>query len=447
MTDGPESKSERRPLRFWGWGYADEDLSAEENAFVEAAVARLVPGGSVELDPPQIDDFDLPASRLNVPENLRDLVSASQYDRLVHAFGKSFADIARMYLREVPNAPDGVAFPRSEDDLVAIYEYAREANVAIIPFGGGTSVCGGVEADVTDAYSGTITVDMQQFDKVLWIDKTSRRARIQGGAFGPDIEAHLKPHGLTLRHYPQSFVFSTLGGWIATRAGGHFATLYTHIDDLVEATRMVSPSGVIETRELPGSGAGPSADRMILGSEGTLGIITEATMRLQDRPTFRATTSFAFGTMQAATHATRLISQAGLFPSNCRVLDPAEVMLNQVLPEEKALLIVAFKSADHDVTAWMERACEIAIQNGGSILKESDMGNGAAAWRQAFIRMPYWRNRLTAFGIIADTFETAVTWDKWDGFYAEVKSRMVKAIKDITGQDCLFSCRITHVLS
>ena len=157
----------------------------------------------------------------------------------------------------------------------------------MIPFGGGTSVCGGVEADIRGDYDGVLSVDLQYMNRVLEIDRSSRAALIEGGALGPELEAALKPAGLTLRHFPQSFQFSTLGGWIATRAGGHYATQYTHIDDFVENLRMLPPRGVLETRRLPGSGAGPSPDRMLIGSEGTLGFITRAWMRVQDRPRYR----------------------------------------------------------------------------------------------------------------------------------------------------------------
>ena len=162
--------------------------------------------------------------------------------------------------------------------------------------------------------------------KVKEVDKTSRAALIEGGTYGPALEAQLRPHGLTLRHFPQSFEYSTLGGWIATRGGGHFATLYTHIDDFVESLRTVTPKGVIESRRLPGSGAGPSPDRMMIGSEGILGIITQAWMRLQDRPTFRAGGAVRFKDFFTAARAVRAIAQAGLYPSNCRILDPAEAL-------------------------------------------------------------------------------------------------------------------------
>ena len=193
----------------------------------------------------------------------------------------------------------------------------RDARAAVIPFGGGSSVVGGVEPAVGDGFAGTISLDLKGLDQVLEVDRTSRAARIQGGILGPALEAALKPHDLTLRHFPQSFECSTLGGWIATRSGGHFATLYTHIDDFVESLRVVTPAGVLESRRLPGSGAGPSPDRLMIGSEGALGLITEAWMRLQDRPSFRAGAAVAFDDFLAGARAVRAVGQAGLFPRIC----------------------------------------------------------------------------------------------------------------------------------
>src|SRR5207302_7165153 len=155
-------------------------------------------------------------------------------------------------------------------------------------------------------------------------DPVSQAARIQAGALGPALERELGEHGLTLRHFPQSFEFSTLGGWIATRSGGHFATLYTHIDDLVESVRSLTPEGEWESRRLPGSGAGVSPDRMLVGSEGTLGVITEAWVRVRPRPTHRASAGVRFSEFAIAAQAVRALSQTGLYPSNCRLIDARE---------------------------------------------------------------------------------------------------------------------------
>jgi len=449
-----ESLSKRVPLRFWGWGYESEELSPDEDRIIESAVRQFVPEGAVEVAPPCISDFQLPPSRLTPPASLEGMISSTPYDRLVHCYGKSYADLVRMYLRQADAAPDGVAFPRTEADIEGIFDYAQQQRLAVIPFGGGTSVCGGVEPDVGESYQGTLSLDMQYFDKVVEIDTTSRRARAQAGILGPDLEAALKPHGLSLRHYPQSFRFSTLGGWVATRAGGHFATLYTHIDDLVEAIRLITPNGLIETRELPGSGAGPSADRLIIGSEGVLGVITEATLRLQRRPKFRATASVKFANMLGGAEAVREISQAGLFPSNCRLLDEAEVVLNRIAARPCSVLVLGFESADHQVDAWMQRALEIVREHGGQVADDAVICNPAdqpvrsgeaESWRNAFIRMPYYRNRLTGLGIIADTFETAITWDRFPDFYRAIRQGMAKAIEEITGRTFALSCRLTHV--
>ncbi len=452
-----ESMSERPPLRFWGWGYESEHLSEEENTLIDAMVKMLIPEGGVEIAPPKIEEFDLTAPRLSVPEQFQAYVSTTPYDRLLHSYGKSYADMLRMFLRDVQHAPDWVAFPKSENDISAIIKYAEVHNMAVIPFGGGTSVCGGVEADVGEQYAATISLDLQHFNRILEVDSKSRTALIEGGMLGPDLEAGLKEYGYTLRHFPQSFRFSTLGGWIATRAGGHFATLYTHIDDFVESTRVLTPSGVMESRRLPGSGAGPSPDRFVIGSEGTLGVITQAWVRLQQRPIWKVSATVTFSTMPEGVEAVRLISQAGLFPSNCRLLDEMEVQWNGLAAKPCAMLVLGFESADHPVNAWMERALEIASNEGCEYQSEDvvyasekstpekNTETGADTWRNAFIRMPYYRNKLIGRGIIADTFETAITWDKFDALYTGVKAGIQKAIVELTGTEGMVSCRFTHI--
>jgi alkyldihydroxyacetonephosphate synthase len=454
-----DSKAHRRELCFWGWGYEDEALSSAEKEHLGHMAGQLGVTGEPLADP-KLEEFDLPAPRIAAPDKIKDLLSATPYDRITHGYGKSFADLVRMQMRHMPRPPDWVAFPRSEDDLDALMEFAATSNAALIPFGGGTSVCGGVETDIAGDYGAVISVDLQYMNKVLEVDHSSRAALIQGGTLGPELEAALKPEGLTLRHFPQSFQFSTLGGWVATRAGGHFATNYTHIDDFVESVRMVTPAGVMESRRLPGSGAGPSPDRMMIGSEGTLGFITRAWMRLQDRPSFRASASVNFPDMSSAVTAVRDISQSALFPSNCRLLDPKEAMMNGVGDGSTALLVLAFESADHPLDTWINRALELVADHGGSWdveavkrslsaaedEEEGEHRQGAAGqWRNQFLRAPYFRNYLTPLGMIADTFETAITWDKFDAFYACVQERVGAALKEVSGASALLSCRFTHV--
>jgi len=448
--------SRRPPRRFWGWGRADASLDAREQATVSAMVTQ-VGATFVEQPVPQVDDFALPEPRVAPPMALAAQFSATPLDRLNHCAGKSYADCARMWLREPPSPPDWVAFPDDEQAIIDILDWAQASNVAVIPYGGGSSVCGGVEAVVGDRFNGAVSLDLERLNRVLEVDAVSRAARIQAGALGPELELQLKAHHLTLRHFPQSFEFSSLGGWIATRAGGHYATQHTHIDDFVESTRMVTPAGVMQTRRLPGSGAGPAPDRLVIGSEGTLGVITEAWVRLQSPPRFRASASVRFADYFTAVACVRSLSQSGLNPSNCRLLDPLETVFSGVGDGRSAILVLAFESADHPLEAWMARALELVRDHGGqydaeaaarSMAKEnsSEHRSGAAgAWREAFLRMPYWRDPAVGLGVILDTFETAITWDRFETFYRSVRRDVGGAIKRATGQDPWLSCRFTHL--
>ena len=319
--------STERRRKFWGWGYEDEGPTPEQQGKIAEVLAARFGIDVPALTPaPRVEELQLRAPRVTPPAALAEICSTSPIDRAGHTYGKSFRDVVRALAREYPNPPDVVAFPRSEGEVTALLDWCSDAGVAAIPYGGGSSVVGGIEApSAADSdLRGAVSIDLGRLDRVLEVDRTSRAARIQAGVLGPALEDQLRGHGLTLRHFPQSFEVSTLGGWIATRSGGHFATLYTHIDDFVESLRVITPSGVIESRRLPGSGAGPSPDRMFVGSEGILGVITEAWMRLQDRPRLRASASVTFTDFLRAAETVRSISQSGLNPSNCRLLDAGE---------------------------------------------------------------------------------------------------------------------------
>jgi alkyldihydroxyacetonephosphate synthase len=455
-----ETKSAGPLRRFWGWGLESDELLPAEVSIVQGMMARLGIAGRALPAPPAASDFTLPAPRIAAPSSLVASFSDTPHDRLSHTYGKSFADTVRMWNRDVPNPPDWVAFPPDEQAVSDILDWACRENVAVVPYGGGSSVCGGVEPAVGSSYRATVSLDLERLNRVVEVDRTSRSARIQAGILGPDLERELRPHGLTLRHYPQSFQFSTLGGWIVTRAGGHYATLHTHIDEFVQAVRMIAPAGVIETRRLPGGGAGPDPNRLVAGSEGVLGVVTEAWMRLQDRPRFRASASVRFSSFEAAVTCVRALSQSGLNPTNCRLLDPAEVAWTGVGDGSSPTLVLGFESADHELRAWMDRALELVRDFGGeydaaaversmqvaSSESEGEHRKGpAGAWRDAFIRMPYWRDPMVGAGAILDTFETAVTWDRFDDFYAGVREDVESAILRATGRPGSVSCRFTHV--
>ncbi len=436
---------------WWGWGTDEEALTEAETREVESRISRLLPEHDLtDHRPADPDTLGLAAPRVSAPASLAPLCSADPVDRAGHARGKAFRDVVRNLQGHLDHAPDLIARPRSEQDVIDVLDWCAREAISVIPYGGGSSVVGGVEPRFDGP---AVTIDLTGMGAVLEIDRVSRAARIQAGTLGPALEDQLRPHGFTLRHFPQSFAFSTLGGWLATRSGGHFATLYTHIDDLTESLRIVTPAGVSESRRLPGSGAGPSPDRLFLGSEGTLGVITEAWMRLQDRPSWQTTASIRFDEWTAAVAATRAIAQAGLYPTNCRLLDPAEAFLNAGTTVEGGLLVLAFESADHPVDPWLNRALEIiadhhgtvAAQRGRDTADNASTGNDASAnWRSAFVRMPYLRDALARRSVIVETFETACTWDVFDTLHSAVTEAARTAIETTCGTGVV-TCRFTHV--
>jgi alkyldihydroxyacetonephosphate synthase len=450
MATGPP----RRERSVWGWGWADAGPGPEQQrGLAQALQARYGLADLAPRTPPDPTRLELPAPRCRPPAALAPLCSAVPRDRALHAYGRSFRDLVRGLQGDFSNPPDVVARPRNETDVAALLDWCASTGCAAIPYGGGSSVVGGVEPPPRDRHRGVVSLDLAALDQVVEVDRTSRAARIQAGVFGPALEEQLRPHGLTLRHFPQSFEFSTLGGWIATRSGGHYATLYTHVDDFVEALRVVTPRGLVETRRLPGSGAGPAPERLFIGSEGTLGVITEAWMRLQDRPRFRASASVTFADFAAGTEAARAIAQAGLYPANCRLLDAGEAALSGAGTGDEAVLLLAFESADHGLDAWSGRALECARDHGGRVpagagaTRATDEGarNGAAgAWRRAFLDAPYLRNAIVALGMISETFETAVTWERFASFHAAVTAAAHDAVRRVCGQGVV-TCRFTHV--
>lgn len=299
-----------------------------------------------------------------------------------------------------------------------------------------------------------VTLDLRALDRVLDIDERSLAARIAAGATGPGLEEQLRPHGLTLRHFPQSFEYSTLGGWVATRAGGHFATGATHIDDLVESVRAITPRGVWESRRLPASGAGPSPDRVLIGSEGILGVITEAWMRVRRRPGYRASAGVGFPSFESGVEAVRVLAQSGLEPANCRLLDPGEAALTGAASRPgEALLVLGFESADHVLDAWLARALELCADHGGTPTGEpklrtpeggpGERGEAEGAWRGAFLGAPYLRDTMVAAGILSETFETAITWDRFGAFVNGVREAAERAVGEVCGEGKV-TCRLTH---
>jgi alkyldihydroxyacetonephosphate synthase len=426
-----------RRRKFWGWGFEDQQPPHAEVERVGRGAREHLGFGPAEVEhPPALEALDLPAPRIEAPGALAEICATDPYERALHTYGRAYRDVVRAFRGRFDNPPDAVARPRDEHELEGVLEWCAEAGVAAIPFGGGTSVVGGVEPRVPQGAA--VSVDMQAMSRVLEVDRESRAARIQAGATGPELERGLKEHGLTLRHYPQSFEFSTLGGWIATRAGGHFATLHTHIDDFVESVRAITPSGAWESRRLPASGAGPSPDRMLIGSEGILGVITEAWVRVQDAPAHKESAAVLFDSFSDGAGAVRALAQTRLFPTNCRLLDPGEAALTASAPAGKALLVLGFEGCG-EVGGAMAQALDRCREAGGT--PRERRGESEGSWREAFLSAPYLRDTLIAAGVLAETFETAITWERFDGFVDAVRGAAEAAL----GGEGRVTCRLTHV--
>lgn len=450
-----------RRRKHWGWGYEDQQPSGAALAEQGAAVFAYLGFGSPDVElPVPLEEVKLAEPRVQPPKELAGICAQDAHARACHALGKSYSDVVAGFRGRFEHPPDFVAFPGEEGEVQALLAWCEAERVAAIPYGGGTSVVGGVEPRAPAGCNGAISIDLSLLSGLIELDEASRAARIRAGTLGPAIEAALAPHGLTLRHFPQSFELSTLGGWIATRAGGHFATLWTHIDEMVESVRAIAPAGVWESRRLPGSGAGPSPDRMLIGSEGILGVITEAWVRVLPRPRFRAQAGVRFADFRTGAECVREIAQADLHPANCRLIDPVEAALTGAGDGSRALLVLGFESGDHPLDFAIDRALEICAQHGGEWdeVRRSDRAaapreaGAVSTWRDAFLAAPYLRDTLVAAGVLSETFETAITWERFESLHERVSVVAREAVAQSTGAVCgaghgqaRVTCRFTHV--
>jgi alkyldihydroxyacetonephosphate synthase len=447
-----------RERSIWAWGWHDKFPDAAARAGLVQLTRAMLPGAEPASRPlPPAHDRGVPelaAPGIGIPAPLADFATQAPRDRAMCARGRAFPDLVAGFSNDYVGAPDLVVRPRDAAEVLRVLEVCSDRGWACVPFGGGTSVVGGVDARLARGDRAAVVVlDLAALSGVHEVDAASRLARIGAGTLGPVLEEQLSGHGLTLRHFPQSFEFSTLGGWLATRAGGHYATGTTRIDDLAHAITMITPRGTLATHRHPGSGAGPEPARLVLGSEGALGVITEAWMRVVPRPRWRASASVAFADFSAGVAAARALVQSGLAPSNARLLDGNEARLHRVRFDSKGVLLIGFESADHPLGAWIARAIELALDHGGELVSgptESTEGEGASrtgaagTWRQAFLDAPYMQSALLSIGVVSDTFETACTWTQFPELHARVTAAVSRALAEECGGG-IVACRFTHV--
>ncbi len=450
----PESQDPDARESFWGWGWEQRFPDREERRNIGQQARRLLGLEDLELmEPPEISDLDLPEPGVEPPDQLAEVCTAATRVRARHTYGRGYRDIVRGFHGQFDGPPDVVARPTSVEQVRRLLDWASSENVAVVPFGGGTSVVAGVETGEIEGRRGVLSLDTRRMNQILEYDSESGAARIQAGATGPRVASQLEGTGQMLRHYPQSYEFSTVGGWIATRSGGHYATVYTHFEEFVESVRMVAPGGELQTQRHPASGAGPDPTNLVAGSEGILGVITDAWVRTQDAPKYRSKATFFFSEFDRGVEATRAMARSGLLPANCRLLDAREAMLNGVAFDGSTVLLVGFESANARTKGPMESAVELCRDFGGELRAEpthtgpdveGDASTVQSRWRTMFFEAPYLQNTMVSLGVIADSFETACTWSQ----FGELHRRIVRTAHEVLDEVCgngFISCRFTHV--
>lgn len=464
----------RKKLKWNGWGWHGRSFPfhGKDDAFWEFVQENL---GSRDLpDTPSLswEDVDLSQSRLAAPTKKQlvkildaDRVRTDAYERLFHALGRSYRDLLRLRTGKVPGTPDVVLYPRGTAEVEEIVKLAVKRNVAVIPFGGGSSVVGGVEAICESAQGGVWTVDLTLMDEVISIDVVSMTATVQAGVYGPILERALQDRGFTLGHYPQSFEFSTLGGWIAAKGAGQQSNRYGAADKWLVSARVVSPSGDWGTvSSIPHASTGPNLNHLIAGSEGTLGIITEATVKIHSLPAAQDYRGYLFKDFAAGTDALRDMVQHEVPIAMARLSDADETkflmgfkslgdedstlksLANNVLSatgygDGKCILLLGIEGGNSTVKTAVAHSNVICIKHGGL-----PVGPKAGAnWYKNRFEMPYLRDPLMDRGLGVDTLETSTSWSKAGALHrAVIKSINQTIAAQTPGVGALVMCHISH---
>ena len=454
---------DRDQLRWNGWGWKHESFELSDvrrQALVRALAARFgvsltrpaaaVPVEAVVLPPSRLGDAARSALEVALG---KEQVLLDRAERAYHAAGKSLADLLRIRSGNLERAPDAVVYPASAAEVARVLAAAREHDLAVVPFGGGTSVVGGVEPILPPGKRAVIALDTTRLDKLLELDDRSLTATFQAGIDGPSLEAELGDRGYTLGHFPQSFEHSTLGGWIAARSSGQQSDGYGGIDTLLVSVKVVTPSGELTTLTVPRHAAGPDLNQVVLGSEGTLGVIVEATLRIRERMAVQDVRGMLFRDFASGIRTIRAWVAAGLPMMMMRLSDAQETEVSLLLrhdPDKRfdagATLLDATKSVGYGddraimlfgiegddrtrLSAHMLRAQAIGVLNGGLPL-----GKGpGTSWKKERFRTPYLRDFLLDQGIAIDTMETAFEWSKLEQGHARVLAQMRAATQRHAG--------------
>ncbi|MDQ3032996.1 MAG: FAD-binding oxidoreductase [Myxococcota bacterium] len=445
----------REKLRWNGWGSRDVSFDTKGRdrevwEFVRTAVGLE----SLPSTPPvSLDRVDLPAGKLShgMIEGLGaitspDRVRTDAYERSFHALGRSYHDMVRLRRGHLHTAPDAVVYPESPREVLDVLSFCDRERIAVVPFGGGSSVVGGVEARSAEGQVGVVTLDTTRMDQLLEVDALSHTATAQSGIYGPVLEEELAARGFTLGHYPQSFEFSTLGGWIAARGAGQMSNRYGTADKFLVAARVATPRGEWRTLAFPSSAAGPNLNHIVAGSEGALGVITEATVKIHPVAEARRIGAFVFRDFESGAAAVRQLVQGEVGAAMIRLSDAdetrffgefrgalepsggatklAEKALSFAGFADKCVMMIAFEGGPRQVQSGFRRALAIATRAGGLFVGESP---GRAWWKRRF-EMPYLRDPMMDHGVGVDTLETSTEWTNVPRLYRAVREALTTAM-------------------
>lgn len=462
-----------RHMKWWGWGEEHVAFHHDDKPQL-AGFVRTVIGLDVERPPAATIAFDrLEVAASELPEALRTAlvdavgtghVATDTMERVVHAYGKSLRDLVRLRRGDVGRPPDVVVYPGDEAEVAAVVRACLEADAVIIPFGGGTNISGSLEAP-RDERRPVVSVDLGRLARVVEIDAESRLARIQAGALGPDLEAQLAERGWTLGHYPDSFNHSTLGGWIATRSSGMQSDRYGDIADIVRGLRVVTPAGTLVTRAVPATSTGPSVREMVLGSEGRLGVITEATVQVHRLPPERTILAYFFPSWEQGLQAMREIAESEAQVSITRLADANESafsfstrkrgsMASRLVSagmkaylrrrkhfalDQMCLSFVGYEGSAEHVKRQRKLVGAIASRHGGLCV-----GSGPGVlYDQKKFDTPYIRDFLLDRGALADVSETAASWSRLLALHGGVVDAANEAF-DRLGVQGFVMCHLSH---
>jgi alkyldihydroxyacetonephosphate synthase len=451
-TNSPEAS--QSAVKWWGWGLESKTYPLDDKPqfwpylLKTLKLAKLnecsrVTFEEIRLRPRRLDDRTLARLKRTVGAD----VSSDKYDRLTHSLGKSYVDLLNLRRGLIRNPPDAIAYPKDEREVTKLLSFARANRISIVPFAGGSSVVGGVEPIKPRGAKAVITVDLRRMKKLLDVDAVSLIATVEAGISGPELEDELNKRGFTLGHFPQSFQFSVLGGWIATRSAGQVSTKYGKIEDMVESLTLVSPSGKLDTKAVPASASGPQLKQVLIGSEGTMGVITKAKLRIHHAPAVKRYEGLMFKSFRDGINAIRETMQSGSVPAMMRLSDPDETTVSLVLSSQSATtklglwvlrrlgyapsrqcVMILGSEGDPTVVKVERQVAVRACKRNGAFAVGKGVGT---TWLNERFELPYLRDVLLDHCILVDTLETATTWDKLEALHGAMKRSIEEAIAEM----------------